>query len=348
MGQACGTVQPLRDSVKIAAVALAGTFMSKALPWIKIGISASLLAWIAFQVDWQTLLAHFRGANKLDLVACLVFLMGAYLVNGIRLAAIQRRLNLHIPRALFWGSYYSGLSFNYVLPSGIGGDTVRVLLINRKGYPAGALIVSALADRFYGLIGLFGLGGLAILAAPSALPLPVGSGLILGAGLILVMAAGLIWFPGLFSHVLNRMGRRLKGRWGQGVEGGSGKFKKIFAGSGPRLSAIGLSLLSHLLVVFSYAVCGRSLLPDMGLCHYLIAVPGVMLILLLPISLGGLGLREVSTVGLLVWMGADPQAALAMSLVYLAISWASVAPGIPATVHLGLSMRTIKELQHDA
>ena len=58
-----------------------------------------------------------------------------------------------------------------------------------------------------------------------------------------------------------------------------------------------------------------------------------MLILVIPISLGGLGLREVGTVGLLVWMRADPQAALTLSLVFLAISWVSVIPGVFTAVH---------------
>ncbi len=46
-------------------------------------------------------------------------------------------------------------------------------------------------------------------------------------------------------------------------------------------------------------------------------------------------MREVSTVGLLVWMGADPQAALTLSLVFLAISWVSVIPGVFTAVHYG-------------
>ena len=42
------------------------------------------------------------------------------------------------------------------------------------------------------------------------------------------------------------------------------------------------------------------MLPDIALIHYFVAIPGVMLKLVIPISLGELGLREVNTVGLLV------------------------------------------------
>ena len=69
-------------------------------------------------------------------------------------------------------------------------------------------------------------------------------------------------------------------------------------------------------------------------------------VIAIPISLGGLGLREVSTVGLLVWMGADPQAALTLSLVFLAVSWISVIPGVFTAVHYGFRSFTPEDQTH--
>ncbi len=253
-----------------------------------------------------------------------------------------------MPRPLFWGSYYTGLLFNYVLPSGVGGDAVRVLFLARRGYPMGALVISGLVDRFFGLLGLFGLGGIAILVVPSILPIRLDLSLTLGTVLLFVMAIGLWWLPRLGAVLLSHWGNRLRGHWGTRIESGSGYVQQIFDRPWLLFGPVSLSVLSHVLVVLSYASCGHSLLPDIALADYFVAIPGVMLILVIPISLGGLGLREVSTVGLLVWMGADPQAAMALSLVFLCVSWLSVIPGFFTAVHYGFHSFNLKDKKHES
>jgi len=104
-----------------------------------------------------------------------------------------------------------------------------------------------------------------------------------------------------------------------------------------------LSLLSHTLVILAYAVCGTSLVAGLSWSPYFVAVPVVMLLHVLPISLGGLGVREAGTVGMLVWLGADQQQALALSLVLLGLLWLSVLPGLLLSLVLGVSWGEIKE-----
>ncbi len=145
--------------------------MSKVLPWIKLGVSVGLLGLVAYLLDWQRSLSLLRGTARSELALGLALLLGAYLVNGIRLNQIQKRVALEVPMSLFWGSNYTGLLFNCVLPSCVGGDAVRVLFLAKRGYRTGALVVSGLVDRFLGLLSLFGLGGIAILAVPSILPI---------------------------------------------------------------------------------------------------------------------------------------------------------------------------------
>lgn len=68
-----------------------------------------------------------------------------------------------------------------------------------------------------------------------------------------------------------------------------------------------------------------------------------MLLHVLPISLGGLGVREAGTVGMLVGMGADQQQALALVLVMLGLFWISVLPGLVLALAMGFSWGEIKE-----
>ena len=317
--------------------------MSKALPWIKFGLSVSLLGVVAYLLDWREAKQLLLETPLMTLVIALALLLGAYLANGIRLILLQKRIDLEVPRALFWGSYYTGLLMNSVLPSGVGGDVVRVLLLTRRGYPMGLLAASGLVDRYLGLLGLLAIAGLALIFVPVELPMARSHGQLAGVALVLVAVLGLSWLPRLGLFFFSRMGTHgTSGLWKK-VKRGAGIFQQIFKHPGQLLIPALLSLVSHLLYILSYASLGHSLLPDMSLLSYFLAIPGVMLILLIPISLGGLGVREISTVGLLVWLGAGQQEALTLSLLFLAISWISVIPAIVTAIHYSIGLETIKE-----
>lgn len=317
--------------------------MSKLLPWIKIGISIGLLGLIAFLLDWQKSLSLLRGTARSELALGLGLLLGAYLVNGVRLIQLQRRVALELPRALFWGAYYTGLLMNCVLPSGVGGDVARILIVRKQGYPLGELAATSLVDRFLGLLGLLAIAGVALIIVPGELPMTVLQSRVAGVALLLGSVLGLWWLPRLGITLLNRMGKNATSGFWQKIERGSDIFQQIFHRPRQMIFPALLSLTSHSLYILSYASLGQALLPEMSLSSYFLAIPGVMIVLLIPISLGGLGLREISTVGLLVWLGADQQEALTLSLLFLAIYWISVIPAILTAVHYGLGFATIKE-----
>jgi uncharacterized membrane protein YbhN (UPF0104 family) len=311
-------------------------------------ISLGLLGLLASFLDWPRALDLLGDTPLSDFILALGFLLAAYLANGFRLARIQQRAGVQVPATLFLGTYYAGLAFNNILPSGVGGDAVRVMILTKRGYPLGTLVFSTLADRFLGLLGLFVIGGLAMLAAPSALHATPLDGRMIGSLLLLVSLVCLWWLPGLLGFLLGRLARRPGSRWGEGIARSHALIGRTLQPPRRVTDLLLLSLASHAFVVLSYASCGASLLPEMTLAHYFIAIPGVMLLLVLPISLGGLGLREISTVGLLVWLGADAQAALTLSLVFLLISWVSVIPGFFGAVHYGFNAFASKDRMHES
>jgi hypothetical protein len=322
--------------------------MQKIRSITKTAFSLSLLGLLAYLLDWRQALDLLGKTSASEFIVALGFLLAAYLANGYRLLRLQQRAEVHMPYRLFLGTYYTGLAFNNILPSGVGGDAVRVMIHSQRGYPLGVLVFSTLADRFFGLLGLFVIGGLAMLIVPSALPTPWLDGRLIGFLLLLGSLIGLLWLPRLVRFLLGRLTRRPGGWWGEVVARSNALIDRIFHPPGRVFDLLLLSLASHTFVVMSYASCGHALLPEMTLAHYFIAIPGVMLLLVLPISLGGLGLREISTVGLLVWLGAEAQAALTLSLVFLVISWISVIPGFFGAVHYGVNAFVLKDRMHES
>ncbi len=310
--------------------------------WLKLVVSGLLLGVVVFAVDPDEALVAVRAADATDLLKGLLLILLAYLSNGLRLYWLSRAAGARVPPTSFAVSYAVGLFFNGLLPTGVGGDAIRVVLLGRQGYPWGALVLSSLVDRWFGLVAVLAIGGAALLLAPEQTPLRVQSSGIIGAILLLGAVMGGLalpfaeWaLPRLALHVLPVS---LVG----GMEAARTSLRALLSRRALLPGGMALSVLSHVFIILAYVSCGASLVTGVSATQYFVAIPVVMLLHALPISLGGLGVRELGTVGVLVWMGAGQQTAMTLSLVLLALYWVSVLPGLLLALAMGLSWRDIK------
>ena len=201
-----------------------------------------------------------------------------------------------------------GLFFNQVLPSGVGGDAVRAWRCHRLGIGVAAAIRSLILDRVTGyfvVVVLFA-AGLPVLL--HILPDPrqrYGIVLLLGAALCGLFALFLMdYLPRRLLHfrliaefaALSRQGRRLLARPAR-----SGAVLSL------GVATVGLTILAFMLVASSLGV-------DLPFGSWVVIVPPVTLIQLVPVSLAGWGLRELGFVVVLAGFGIPTEAALAASL----------------------------------
>jgi glycosyltransferase 2 family protein len=213
-----------------------------------------------------------------------------------------------------------GLFFNQVLPSGVGGDAVRAWRCHRLGIGVAAAIRSLILDRVTGyfvVVVLFA-AGLPVLL--HILPDPrqrYGIVLLLGAALCGLFALFLLdYLPRRLLHfrliaefaALSRQGRRLLARPAR-----SGAVLSL------GVATVGLTILAFMLVASSLGV-------DLPFGSWVVIVPPVTLIQLVPVSLAGWGVRELGFVVVLAGFGIPAEAALAASLL---VGLCTLAVGLP-------------------
>jgi len=201
-----------------------------------------------------------------------------------------------------------GLFFNQVLPSGVGGDAVRAWRCHRLGVGAAASIRSILLDRVSGyfvLVALFAAGLPVLLHVLPDVHQRYGVIVLLGVALCGLIALFLIdYLPRRLLRfrlvaefaALSRQGRRLLARPAR-----SGAVLSLAA------ATVGLSILAFMLLADSLGV-------DLPFGSWVVIVPPVTLIQLVPVSLAGWGVRELGFVVVLAGFGIAPEAALAASL----------------------------------
>jgi uncharacterized membrane protein YbhN (UPF0104 family) len=279
---------------------------------IQIAVSTLLLALILRQVQWIEVWAALRQIDLRWLaVAWMLFLCGV----GVR--AVRWQVLLHalavrrpLPELVTW--YLVGGFFNVILPTGFGGDVVRAAeLAQDSGQPT-RVVNSVLVDRYLGIMVLLAMGLLAAPLRPGAASLLTAAPVALMAALFAGgLAAGWLlrqpWLaelarrPGLFGRSL----KRLRGD----------ALADAFTVYDRRALSRGLlaSLTFNLLQIGWNVAIGWGLGLRLPLVVYLVCVPLTAIALLLP-AFGGLGVRELTYVGLFAQAGAPPATALALSL----------------------------------
>ncbi len=283
---------------------------------LKILVSLILLFFIFSRIDLAAFISHVHQANPWWLLTALAMMMVGVVMRAWRWRILLTSIGVIISLKELTIIYFIGFLFNNVLPSGIGGDAVRIMELNRYSQRATDATTSVLVDRFLGLSALQAIGTVALLFNWQAVPPQVAYFTVIIFGCGLVGGFLLIHRP-LYLALQARLSvvRRLT------------KIKvigKLFESfqSYP-LAALGrayvVSLLFNLSLIAMNISIGLALGAQASLIQYAIFVPITSIVLLVPISFAGLGMREGTYIQLFQAVGVPPEIALAMSLLVYTI-----------------------------
>ena len=277
--------------------------------WLKIGISLGLLSILFYSVDVVQFTQQVRAA-RLDyiVVAFLGYLLGQSLC-AYKWRLLARPLGFTQPLHTFLLYYFAGMYFNLFAPSMVVGDVGRGFLLARGTPRLRAALQSVLADRVCGLVMLVWVSaGSFLLFGPSVLPVELYYGTIATAGGSVLAWWGLPWLierTGAPHNVVRRFVERLIVPYRSDV----------FLVS----SACGISIVFHLFQLGLQGLVAAAVGLSIPFWYLLLFIPVVQILSTLPISFGGLGLREGGYIISLALWGIERDEALAFGLVWSAI-----------------------------
>jgi glycosyltransferase 2 family protein len=206
--------------------------------------------------------------------------------------------------------YYVGLFSNTFLPSVVGGDVVRGAVALRRVRSRAGLLLGSLADRVQDVFGLAAVAALGALLLPTALD--EGSRRVFMA-LFAVAVAGAV----MLIVVLRVMPwRRLPLRVRRKLVRVRAAFRSLSSRPRALVTAFMLGMLLQTLQVLLNAWLGRFVGLDLPIQVWLFAWPLAKIAATLPLTQGGLGVREAALAALLAPFGVPPVLAVAVSLVF--------------------------------
>ncbi len=251
----------------------------------------------------------------------IIFQMLSTMLAAYRWSLVMRPLGYQQEFSFFLKSYFKGAFFNQGLPTSIGGDAIRVLDAAREqaGRKRDAFY-GVFIDRVLGLVGLLLLNLIANIINPDLLPdgvFWVINLLIAGGVAGLVTLYYLRHLRGLERWSVTRMFQTI-----------SSRLALVLASPRDTAIQLGLSVAVHFLALMTIFLVGRSVELEYDLLTFLIVVPPVILLTLIPLSLAGWGIREGAMIGFFALLGADKVTVLAMSIVYGVVLILASLPGL--------------------
>jgi uncharacterized protein (TIRG00374 family) len=281
-----------------------------------------LLGVLAVKYDvWDSIRVIDRG----DVAIAGAVLLVACVVNSVRWKLLLNNAGIDRPLRELTGLYVIGIFFSMFLPTGTGGDVVRVYELARKSGKLAAAVVATLQERLLGLgmSMLIGLG--ASIYYFDRLP-PSLRVWVLLAQIAGPVGVALLLYPMVFMKPFAVLWRRApRGIAEHKIVGRIATMVTSLTAVPPLppvrlLLVLLVSAIGVTLSISVYWLLGRSLSVGVGLGGFLLIVPLVWVIRLAPVSLGGLGVGEGAITILLGELFGVPQgAAMALALAFLAM-----------------------------
>lgn len=299
----------------------------KQITFFKTTVSIGLLFFVFTRIDFIQAWNQFKHLSLPFIILALLYYTGCQLLSCWRWQVVLNSSGHSAPMSSLLNSYFAGMFLNIFLPGTLGGDVYRVYRVAQVTNDSEVAIVSVFLERFTGLAAL---SALALMGLTPAFRLIGSWDIIL---LFLTCVGALVGAVLLISSPKLLM---LAEPWLEKFRLGkiAARFAKIqillrkFAQHRRFLAiSMGLSMLLQLAIVYYHYLVAQQLKIPISYLQLLVFIPIIVVVTLLPISLGGLGLKEGLWVYLFNRIGLTTEQALLLSLTITALSWLLSLPG---------------------
>jgi glycosyltransferase 2 family protein len=275
---------------------------------IKYVVSFGLVGFLLWQ--FRSSLGTVLMVDPWTMVAAVALLSLQPVLIGLRWLFLLRIHGSQMSQMGAIGVTWFSVAANQLLPASVGGDTIRMLELARRGENAEVAVGTVVLDRIFALIALA-----LIMAAFSPfvfvdLPSWMVSALLVGTVLVCLLLISLRrslpWAIGKFRQ--ESWLKALLGRVHNGLE--------VLDHPSVTLSVLGASLVVHALSLVSFLILARGIGLELGTLSLLAVAALITFVQVVPISISGWGPREAVAIFILGSYGVAKETALALSILF--------------------------------
>jgi glycosyltransferase 2 family protein len=278
---------------------------------LKLVISLGLVGAVLGLADISHVGKSFAAIDGMTIVAAVGLCFSQMVLAGIRWHVLAGRTGIVVGWWRVMRVTFAAMFCNQLLPTSIGGDLVRIGLLARLSVPAGHAARTVVLDRAAGMLSLLTLMTITGIVLgerlPAGWPVPFFQALPVLA--IMIVLGGML----VGDRAADLVERRLKFAWAAQLLRDS---SRLMRGGFSTLVILLLSYAIHIASAASIWILARGSGVEIEFIEVLGFLPIVILIILVPISIAGWGVREGTIVTLFALLGIGSAPAFAVSILW--------------------------------
>ena len=304
---------------------------------LRIGLSVALLIVILKSmdgIDWDELIPEWNDQTAFWTIGAFFFTLIGFILGAVRWQRVLRALGVNQSLWRLFSHYMAGQFVSNFLPTTVGGDVIRIGRLTRDTDDGPVSFTSVVFERLSGwlvlpVITLLGFAinpGLTGLGTSTRVPLVVAMVTLIALTLVILLLGS------------NRIGKGLQNRQGllrfaNAVHLGLDRLK----GNPKAAREVIISAFAYQFALLLAAGCAVEALEidEVGLTALMAFIPAVLIIQVLPVGIGGLGVREGTLVLFLSGIDVSNEQALALGLALYALTLVNSFIGLPMLIFGG-------------
>ncbi len=301
--------------------------------WLRITVTVGLLVLVFSGIDWDSVREGLLDGDPWWFVAAVAALVAALVVGALRWRALLEIAGIHLSAGQLGRVYAVSTFAQTFLPTTVGGDIARSLLVTRNGPILARTASTVVVDRAGGLAGLLAVAWIAIAAGSGPVPHHAVAGLgwatlgvALGAAVVVVL---LLRRPRWFM-------RLIPARAFETARNAGRVARDVVRNPGALVFLLSTSVLFQALVAFQVWALARCLGDHPSFGAAAVTLTLVTFATLIPLSIGGFGIREGSYVVLLGSVGVNTTNATLISLGTVVVLLVASLPGAVLMITHGM------------
>jgi hypothetical protein len=293
---------------------------------LQLTVSAAILAYLVWRIDLGRTIDLIRSSNGWYLLAAYAIFLATTVGMAWRWQALLASKGIREPLSWLTKLYFVSYAAGQVLPTAIGGDAVRITAHarrrpDRKGEAAAAVLM----ERILGAAGTLVLVAVGLVFAIGRYD---NIGLVVWLEAVFVAATAVVFLV-LFSRRANawlqaRLGTRRLARALQSVWQALHDYRLK-----PRVLVFltGVTVAIQAIRIVAIWLCGEAVGVNVSVLVYVVMGPLLFLIMLIPFTINGLGVREAFFIAFLGRFGVGADEAFATGFLFYTISVGAALPG---------------------
>lgn len=310
------------------------------LPLLKTLGGAVILAVLIWRLGTDAVVDGLRAITAGEALAALGIGVLTTVVSAWRWCLVARRIGLELPLATAVADCYQALFLNSVLPAGVLGDVQRAVSHGRKSGDLGRGVRAVVLERMVGNIVFVVIGVVVLLAQPDLLgaiaaDLVPGIGAATGVLITVAAVAVAVWWAVRGRVVGSRRLQRIRGAWRTTVA--DARVGLLSRDTWPALVLLSVAAVAGYLALF--VVAARAAGSEAAVGTLLPLLMLALLVMTLPINIGGWGPREAVLAIAFAAVGMGAAQGLTAAVVYGLLSMIACLPGAAVVVLRQLRIR---------